>query len=93
MQETEIDVLHSYVYALKHFKAFSPCGSLHQFVLQDYDQITADLKVHLTHYVMANQTCSIYSATSTYLLEEEVFISNRNFSGYSGVHATNQGHP
>ena len=49
MQGGEIDELHAYVIALRSFNAFSPCDStLHQFVLQDYNPITADLKVLLT---------------------------------------------
>ena len=46
-QGGEIDEVYSYVYALRSCKAFSPCdNTLHQFVLQDYNPITADLKVH-----------------------------------------------
>ena len=43
-----MDEVHSYVYALKYFKAFAPCdNTFHQFVLQDYNLVTADLKVTL----------------------------------------------
>lgn len=47
VQRGEIDEVHAYVYALKYFKA------LHQSVLQDYNLITADLKVCLYAWILS----------------------------------------